>query len=168
MSTTGPLRFDRDPSELPTDPSQRHQELVDFFGQFLFWLRNWSLKASRQLVESDESRSKLGTLRRRPYEGVAAMSPDQREAALLLAQETVDGFMERFLWCMGDQGTDARFGRHHAYRFRIDMEIVDAETGEIRDQEIINRGGRFFGSYWGRWLNRYGVSGNTPSSSQSE
>ena len=76
--------------------------------------------------------------------------------------------MERFLWCMGDQGTDARFGRHHAYRFRIDMEIVDAETGEIRDQEIINRGGRFFGSYWGRWLNRYGVSGNTPSSSQSE
>jgi hypothetical protein len=157
MSTSSPLRFDRGLSALPTDPKQRHQEFVDFFGQFLFWLRNWSLKASRELVDSEELRSKLGTIRRKPYEGVAEMTPEQRDAALLLTQETLDGFLERFLSCMGDEGTDAKFGEDLAYRFRIEMEIVDVETGELRHQEIINRGGRFFGSYWGRWLNRYGA-----------
>jgi hypothetical protein len=74
---------------------------------------------------------------------------------MLLAEATLNGFLERFAWLLGDEGTDARMGSRHAYRFRVEMEIVDVETGEVVDQETINRGGKFFGSYWGRWLNRY-------------
>jgi hypothetical protein len=165
MSMTNPLRFERGLLDIPTDSKERHQEIVDCFGRFLFWLRNWSLDASRQFVDSEESRNALATIRRRPYEGVAAMTPEQRDAALLLAKESLDGFLERFLWFMGDEGTDAKFGRNLAYRFRIEMELVDVETGEIRDQETINRGGDFFGSYWGRWLNRYGADSTKESSS---
>jgi hypothetical protein len=155
MSRRGPLAFAQQISELPTDGSERHERFVDFFGQFVFWLRNRSLEASRNVVESQEAREQLGTIRRSYYEGVAALPPNEREAALLLAQETLDGFLERLMWTLGDEGTDARFGDQCAYRFRITMEIVDRSTCEIIDEETINRGGKFFGSYWGRWLNRH-------------
>jgi hypothetical protein len=158
MSTRVPLSFPDDPTRLPLDQREKHETLVDLFGQFLFWLRNGSLSASREFVMSEEIREKLGTIRRAYYDGVAQMPPEKREAALLLAQETLDGFIERLLWAMGDEGTDARFGTHHAYRFRIEMEIVDVESGRVVEEETINRGGKFFGNYWGRWLNRFGKS----------
>jgi hypothetical protein len=151
----GSLAFDKDLSQLPSDEKERHEAFVDFFGQFLFWLRNSSLQASRNFIESKEWRDKLGTIRRRYYEGVAQLPSEQREAAILLVEETLNGFIERLTWLLGDEGTDAKIGRRHAYRFRVEMEIVDAKTGEIVEVETINRGGRFFGSYWGRWLNRY-------------
>lgn len=165
MSDKQPLSFDKELSDLPSQPRERHEALVDFFGQFLFWLRNWTLTSSRNLIESEEAREKLGAIRRKYYEGVAHLAPEQREAAMLLAEETLNGFAERLTWFLGDEGTDSRFGTRHAYRFRVEMEIVDIETGEIVQQEAINRGGRFFGSYWGKWLNRYSIgkrTGNDP------
>jgi hypothetical protein len=156
MSENKELTFELEPSALPSQPIERHEAFVDLFGQFLFWLRNWAIDASRKFVESDEERSKLASIRRKPFEGVAILSPEQRDAAMLLAEETVNGFAERLVWFLGDEGTGSRFGTRHAYRFRIQMEIVDIETGEVVEDETLNRGGKFFGSYWGRWLNRYG------------
>lgn len=150
-----PLAFPQDPSDLSTNPAQRHQELVDLFGQFIFWIRNETLRASRTLVESEEGRENLGTIRRAPYEGTAYMRAEDRESALLLAEETLNGFIERLLWSLGDEGTDARYGPRNAYRFLVDMEIVDVQTEKVVHKETINRGGKFFGSYWGRWLNRF-------------
>jgi len=80
---------------------------------------------------------------------------------MLLVEETLNGFAERLVWDLGDEGTDARMGSRHAYRFRVEMEIVDVETGELVEEETINRGGKFFGSYWGRWLNRYSSQKST-------
>jgi len=83
---------------------------------------------------------------------------EQREAAMLLVDETLNGFTERLAWCLGDKGTDARLGKQHAYRFRVVMEIVDVETHEIVEEATINCGGKkFFGDYWGRWLNRFSM-----------
>jgi hypothetical protein len=149
------LATDKDVSQLLSDDKKRHEVFVEFFGQFLFWLRNSSLSTSRHFIESDELREKLGTIRRQYYEGVARMPPEQREAAMLLVEETLNGFAERLTWLLGDEGTDARIGQRHAYRFRLEMEIVDIESGEVIGEETINRGDKFFGSYWGRWLNRY-------------
>jgi hypothetical protein len=156
MRNNKPLAFDQEPSALPSDPGARHEAFVELFGQFLFWLRNWAIDASRTLVGSEEARGKLGSIRRKPFEGVAALPPEQRDAAMLLAEETVNGFTERLIWFFGDEGTDSRIGARHAYRFRIEMEVVDIETGEIVEEHSINRGGEFFGSYWGRWLSRFG------------
>ncbi len=131
MSNGSPLAFNQEPSALPSDAKERHEALVELFGQFLFWLRNWAIDASRNLVESEDARGKLGAIRRKYYEGVAQMPQQQREAAMLLAEETVDGFAERLVWFLGDEGTDSKFGARHAYRFRVEMEIVDIETGRI-------------------------------------
>jgi hypothetical protein len=150
-----PLSFNREPSELLMDGKRRHEEFVDLFGQFLFWIRNWSLHTATTLVESEEAREKLGTIRRKYYDSIAKMAPDEKDAAFLFVEGTLDGFLERFIWSLGNEGTDARFGERHAYRFEIKMEIVDVQSGKIVHTESINRGGKFFGSYWGRWLNRY-------------
>lgn len=152
----GPLTFNQEPSSVSSEPKERHEKFVDLFGHFLFWLRNCSLRASRKLTDSEEAREKLGTIRRKSYDAVARMSSDDREAAHSLTEETLNAFLERLAWCLGDEGTDARFGSRHAYRFRVEMEIVEVESGEVVDTETINRGGRFFGSYWGRWLNQHG------------
>lgn len=151
----GPLTFEQEPSQFPADERSRHEEIVDLFGHFIFWLRNASLRASKTLIESDNVREELGTIRRRYYDGVAKLSAEDRESAMLLAEETLNGFLERLLWSLGDEGTDSRIGKSHAYRFRIEMEIVDLKSEAVVQTESINRGGKFFGTYWGRWLNRH-------------
>ena len=93
------------------------------------------------------------------------MQREQREAVMLLVEETLNGFGERLVWFLGGRGTDLPFGSTHAYRFQVFMEIVDAATKEIVETETISVGGKkFFGDYWGRWLNRY--SSQNPSSEQ--
>jgi hypothetical protein len=140
-------------TDLPKNAEERHAAFVDLFGQWLFWHRNRSLGAAKLLVESEEARAKLGTIRRKSYDRVATMTSDQQDAAISFAKEIVDNFLERLTWSLGDEGVDCRFDDRHAYRFRIDAEIVDVESREIIEEEPVNRKGRFFGKNWGRWLN---------------
>ena len=129
---------------------------MDLFGQFVFWLRNWSLDASKKLIESEESRTTVGTIRRKYYDGVAAMSLEQRQAAMLFVEGTLNCFCERLTWFLGGRSNDLRLGRTHAVRFQVQVEIVDIESDEIVETETVSIvGKKFFGSYWGRWLNRY-------------
>jgi hypothetical protein len=156
MTRENRFAIHQDFADLSRDPAIRHEAFVDYFGQFLFWIRNWSIRASRKFIESTEEREKLGTVRREPYEGVARMSREQRDAAMSLVEETVNGFSERLVWFLGGQSNDLRLGGTHAVRFHIDMEIVDVESDEVVLSERISSGGqKFFGSYWGRWLNRH-------------
>jgi len=156
MTINGPLAFSNDPASFPADPKERHECLVDLFGQFLFWIRRCCLENAHKLTEDESARQRLGSIRSAYFEAVAHLPPEQRKAALGFAEENLNLFIERLLWSLGDEGTDARIGSRHAYRFRIEMEIVDVESTQVIDHETINRGGRFFGSYWGRWLNRFG------------
>ena len=151
-----PLAFSEEPTDLPEDKSDRHEQLADLFGKFILWERNRSFDIVCNFVESDEDRNKLGKIRREPYEGVSHLSAADREAMFAFTQEAIDCFIERLLWAFGDEGTDARYGNRHAYRFLLQMEIVDIESCDVVATETINRGGKFFGSYWGRWLNRFG------------
>lgn len=149
------LAYPSEPSDLPSNDKERHEILVDCFGEFLFWLRNWALESSRELINSEAIREKIGNVRRKHYEGASQLNAEDRQAAMLLVEETLNSFLERLIWFLGNEGSDALFGTHHAYRFRVELEIVDIDTGNIVLEETINRGGKFFGSNWGRWLNRY-------------
>jgi hypothetical protein len=148
-----PAKIELRTSELPDDPQARHQLLVDVFGQYLFWVRSTSQADKRHLVESEEARSELGRLYRGPFEGVAAMSPKDREGAYDFAQACADGCLIGLLRLLAHQGFDLQLN-DAVLRFKLTLEICDEETGEVIDEEIINRGGRHFVDYWGRWLNR--------------
>ncbi len=138
------------------EPRQRHEELVDLFGQYLFWIRNWTKETGRRLVESFDDRQQLCTILRQPYDEAAQLSPEDRERALQLAESYVDAFIELLLRLFAHRGVDFPLGSAHAVRFRVEMEIVDQETGAIVHEEIVNRGGKkHFADYWGRWLNRH-------------
>lgn len=141
--------------DLPADPGERHEALVAVFGRYVMLVRNRAVQATHDLVESQEAREALGNLQRRPYDDVAGMSPDGQHSACKLAEATVDQFIRLFLYTLGGTGTDLRLDEAHAIRFKLVMEILSVERAEVIDEETINRGGeKFFGDYWGRWLNR--------------
>ena len=146
-----PIRY----GELPTATQDRHAVFVDNFGRWLFSIRNQSLAATRRLVDDETARRALGAVRCKPYGDIAAVAPEQRDAAVALSQAALDGFIERLLWALGDEGVDCRFDEQYAYRFRVQTEIVNASTMEVVEDAAVNRGGPFFGKNWGRWLNRF-------------
>jgi len=108
-----------------------------------------------------EQRNQLGKLFREVFEQAAELDADDREVALRLAQSAVGNFASLLLTMISGQGFDDHIGPDHVFRYRLDMEVCDADTGDVVLEETINRGGdRFFPDYWGRWLNRYGKSGS--------
>ena len=156
MSNHRPPTIEVNFVDLPTDPKERHEMLVDVFGRYLFWLRNWSVDATRQLAESQEAREELGTIRRKKYDDFSALTPEQREMVCKVSEATVDRFIQLFLTLLAGTGVDQRFGSDHAIRFKLDMEICDVENADVVEQETVNRGGKkFFADYWGRWLNSF-------------
>jgi len=144
-------------AELPTDPRERHEVLVDLFGQFVMWMRSWTAESTRNLVSSQETREQLGVIHRRPYEKVAEMRAEDQERALILAEKAMDGFIELLLSVLSHRGCDFPLGEQHAVRYKIEMEIVEQGSEEVVHSETVNRDGRkHFADYWGRWLNQYG------------
>jgi hypothetical protein len=156
MSKRPPI-LDSNFSDLPADPKQRHEVLVDVFGQCIFWLRNLAIDELRELVESLDAREKLGTIRRRTYEAIVALSPEERYSAYKFAEAAMDRLTQLFLTMLSGAGVDQRLGNDHAIRFKLVMEILEVKNAEVVSQETINHGGeRFFADYWARWLNRFG------------
>jgi hypothetical protein len=156
MSNHRPPQIDIDFANLPSDPRERHEVLVDLFGRYMFWLRNWTVSATRELAESEEAREKLGTIRRKKYDELAALTPEQQDVACKISVATVDRFIQLFLTMLAGTGVDQRLGNDYAIRFKLDMEICDVENVEVIDRETINRGGKkLFSDYWGRWLNQF-------------
>jgi hypothetical protein len=142
---------------LPATPKERHEVLVDLFGQYLFWVRNQTVERMTALVESVEDREKLGRIHRAAYEETAKLSPEDRQRAYRLVESMLGVFAKKILTMISGQGFDDPIGPRHVFRYRLDMEVCDSETGDVVFEETINRNGeKFFPEYWGRWLNRYG------------
>ena len=152
-----PPKFEVSFEDLPSDPEKRHEVLVDLFGEYMFWVREQAATRMRSLIESDEERSELGTLFWGVFEDAARLSDEERIVTIRLAESAISTFAGLFLTMIAGQGFDDSLGPRHVFRYRLDMEICDAETGQVVYEETINRGGKkFFPEYWGRWLNRYG------------
>jgi hypothetical protein len=144
--------------DLPSDSRQRHEWLVDAFGQYFIWARNDTLSKIRQLIESKEAREEVGMLFRGVYEQASRLATEDREKACGLAEAAVDRFARLFLEVISDTSVDNGVGTHYELRFRIDVEICDAGAPEhvILAETINQSGAKLFPSYWGRWLKRYG------------
>lgn len=68
------LRF----GDLPTNPKERHEALLDVFGQHLFWLRDQAVCATRELGESESMRQQLASIWRGLYDELAAIACGRR------------------------------------------------------------------------------------------
>ena len=158
MSDRQPPKSEISFSDLPSDPQERHEVLVELFGRHLFWLRNWTLSATRELTESEKARDKLASIRREKYEKYAALTNEQREVAWEVCEATIERFIKLFLTMLSGTGTDQQFDDAHAIRFKLDLEICEAESDKVVAQETINRGGKkYFPEYWGHWLYEFGT-----------
>lgn len=142
--------------ELSVDQRKRHEALVQSFGQYVFWIRRSILDDKCNLVESAEARDQLGTIFREPFARMAELDPSQRETAYRFAQECIDGCFRELMRLFAHAGFDLPMTDGNVARFRLILEICDGETGDVLSEEVLNRDGRHFPDYWGRWLNRFG------------
>jgi hypothetical protein len=141
---------------LPKQPQDRHEVLVDLFGRYVMWMRNWNNQSTKRLIESAEAREKLGTILRQPFEEAALRDTSDGGRAVRVAEASVDAFIRLLLQVFAHSGSDFLVGKDHALRFRLVMELVEMESDELVHEEVINRGGqKHFADYWGRWLNRF-------------
>jgi hypothetical protein len=142
--------------ELPFAPAERAQAAVELLGQHLFSLRNQRVDSITRLLESADDRGRLGKLRRKAYDDVAALSPEAQQAALALARTAIDLYLQDLLTLLGNRGNDLSLGTRHAITYELILEVREIESGEVAEQFAVNReGSRFLGDYYGRWLNRY-------------
>ncbi len=147
--------------DLPVDPRERHEACVALFGSDVFDVRNGVLRACNVLCESEEARSKYARLHRQAYDDIAKLPPEARQAAGRLAKRVLDNFIHQLIWMLGHGGFDHPLGPGHAIQYRLDMEVFDINSEEMVLCETVNRDGiRYFGSYWGRWLNAFGNLGD--------
>jgi hypothetical protein len=147
---------------LPAEPAPRHEALVDFFGQHLFWCRHQSCDFAHRAVSSPELRKRLGRIPAEPFTRVSELPESAQTAALELAQASIDHFMRNVLFLFTSIGTDLHLGQDHALRYKLILEIIERQDPKtVVDDEILNRGGaKAFMDYFGRWLNRDHCSTN--------
>jgi hypothetical protein len=150
-----PPGSDFDLKSLPDDKAERHEAIVDLLGQYIFWMRNWSVSRSKELVDSDEARGQLGTIQRERFDGIASLGPKDKEAALAFAEATVDDFCDLLLRFLGNEGYDLRTGSGEAVQVLLEMIFINVTSDQVVKREVVNRDGNSMPKYWGRWLNRF-------------
>lgn len=141
--------------QLPLNPAERHEVLVDIFGSHLLWAMKEALKNSRTLVESAEARQKLGRIMAAPYaEAASTLKSEDQQIAFRLAEASLQLFARNLLFLLESRGIALKLGDAHAIQYRLTEEICDVENVGVQVEEIINREGKkAFADYLGHWLN---------------
>lgn len=153
MITPPVFPFDLD--SLPENNQERHERVVELFGDYMMWIRGQTMEHVSSLTSSVDSSHSIARVSREPYEAVASMSVPDREKAIALAKVAIDSYAKIFLTMLSGTGNDQRLGVDHSAKFLLSMEIHDIEKDEVVVDEIVNRGGKkFFPEYWGRWINK--------------
>jgi hypothetical protein len=151
-----PPTVSRSYDEMPTEAADRREAAVEFFGQHLFSLRNQLDDRLRRLIESAETRGRLGSLHRKEYEAVAALDPAGREAALALARKAIDNYLQDILALFTGTGDSLSLGHGHAINYRLILQVKEVGSDAVIEEFAINREcQKVFGQYYNRWLNRY-------------
>jgi hypothetical protein len=81
---------------------------------------------------------------------------DDKEAAIALAESTVDKFLQALLPMFGNTGVDDKLNVEQAIQFRLVVDIVTTNSEELIYTKTLSRGARqFCADYWGKWINTF-------------
>lgn len=138
---------------IPDDSKDRHEVLVKLFGALMMDARDATHSRAKLLVESDEDRSKLGSIFREPFENIASMTPEHQSMALEFMERGIDSFAYRVLMLFAARDFELKIRNGKIVRFTVNAEICDESSEEIIFSDILNRNGMHFPDYWGHWKN---------------
>ena len=132
--------------------------MLDILGQHLFSLRNQLADRMRHRVEEEDARRAMGTIPSRPYSAAASLDAPARQAALELAREAIDEYMQLVLGLLQSSGQSLHLGSEHAIRYRLYAEVIGVDDYDtVLSESLINRQSeKSMADYFGRWLNRHG------------
>ncbi len=142
--------------ELPKDPCERHEFLVEVFGRYLKWAFDGAISESKTLVENADARRPLGRIRAGTYAQIAeTFSEEQRNLAYEFSQQTLEAFAKALMGVLTAQGISHRLGNKHVIQFRLILDICETENLQPILEETLNRGGtKAFYEYLNRWLHQ--------------
>jgi len=110
-------------AKLSGDPAERHEQLLECFGQDLLGLRNDALKGVYEHLERT-SWERLLPYDRDFFSRVASLlSPEQREISRKLTERVITAFMERLMTMLNADAANQPLGEEHGIRYRLLAEI---------------------------------------------
>ncbi len=170
--------------QLPDDPAQRHEALLEIFGQDVLGHRNNALRSVFKKIENRGS----GEL---PYDkdffakAAESLSTEQREICQTLAVRVIADFMSGFMTMLCSHSSNKPLGRNHGIAYHLlleieslnrtreessadeNMELEDFDPPDQRQPSAtepdaslevheLQTGGRlFFPNYWNRWQHKF-------------
>jgi hypothetical protein len=152
---------------LPADAKERHEALIDLFGQHVFWMRNHVGEKVEQLLQDPELRKKLGRIPAEPYEQVATLGKEVENKAKALARAAVDQFIREMMSLLMNRGVGTKLGEDHCIKYELNLEIHripkdeefadgEREPDTLVEYDTINIDGRrAFSQYFGTWILRH-------------
>jgi hypothetical protein len=146
--------FPKSASEVISDPGNLHENMIDILGCELFQRRDDILAYIRLLVEDDQFRSKLGTIKRRPYDALANLNDVEKEIALTIAQNAMDCLIEQISGMLCD--APSWYEEGYAIQYKLEGRILSFDGKKYKTIARHQLGGGSQGilaKSFGRWLN---------------
>ena len=161
-----PFRVSRIPAwpltgnQLETDQTNTEQNYADILGCSLFQKRDDVLLTFAALAEDETYRAKLGTSNTAPFAALGALTPEQRSAALKIAEIAMNRMIESFAHCLaaGERIDD------YEVEYKVEAhlsKISSANTNGVRTKmvakcKLVSSNGSVLENSFGRWLNMFG------------
>ncbi len=98
-------KFPKTAMEVVADPEHLQQNLIDILGCGFFQRRDDILAYIRLLADDEQYRSKLGTLKRKPYDALAGLDDADQQIALAIAEGAMDCLIEQICGMLSDAPT---------------------------------------------------------------
>src|SRR5438445_13787780 len=106
-------------ADLPTNPDDRREALLDILGQHICWTRDLGLARVRGRATSHSADDEPDEGRRVVYEQIANLTAENRELAFETAELAIDVFTKFLLGLLANIGTDLKQDDTHVIWYRL-------------------------------------------------
>ena len=146
--------------DLPDDPSERREMIMNFVGQEIVGFRNEALEQNFAELDRDDWEHLLPDDAKFFEEASQALDADQKEIARELTERALNYFMYCFptmLWCDGrNHPLGTKHGLHYNWnaqgRYYPKSEQKADRFGEAVEEHDLNEGELELSKYWNRWV----------------
>lgn len=141
--------------ELPVDPEERREALLDILGQHICWTRDLALARLRSRVGSHSAQEEPDVGSRAIFERIANQPEETQQLIFESATLAIHVFVKFLLGMLANIGTDLKQDDTHVIWYRLVAEIYDIPSGEIIEEMTLNRNQLdFLPDYLPKWLER--------------
>ena len=146
--------------DLPEDPSERHEMIMNFVGQEIVGFRNEALERIFGELDRNDWEHLLPYDAKFFEDASEALDADQRDVARKLTERAFTHFMYRFLTMLSCDGRNHPLGTKHGLHYNWNAQVRyypkserEADRhGDVIEEHDLNEGELELSKYWNRWM----------------